>query len=491
MTFESLRLSPLANRIGLWFVLALAAATRFFGLDYPHRLVFDETYYVKDAYTLGVAGHELAWSDNANSFFESGQLNHFTQSPAFVVHPPLGKWLIWLGMQIFGPQSSFGWRFMVALLGVASVGLLIAVANRMFGSLRWGLVSGFLLAIDGLAIVMSRTAILDSMLGFFVLLAFWFLLLDRERSRLASAWRRPWLVAMGVALGAASSVKWSGAYFLLFFVIWVVVSDALTIRRLSEPNQDVWLGRSIRRGIASLLLVAPIAVASYVISWTGWLTTLGGYDRSFADNPANRFTGLFSWVPLPLQSLWRYHLEEYGFHVGLRTPHAYASSPLTWLFNVRPVAFFYEGNDLGKNGCGFAGGCSSAITALANPLIWLAATAALGFAVYRAVKFLDSVAGLVLLGVAAGYLPWMLYLNRTVFQFYCVAFEPWLVLGITYALAHYWRTRRFEQRASALKWIRLFLGLAFGLSVYFYPIWTGITVPYWFWAAHMWLPSWI
>ena len=96
-----------------------------------------------------------------------------------------------------------------------------------------------------------------------------------------------------------------------------------------------------------------------------------------------------------------------------------------------------------------------------------------------------------LLGVGAGYLPWMLYLNRTVFQFYCVAFEPWLILGITYALAHYWRTRELEHRPSALKWIRLFIGLAVGLSVYFYPIWSGMTVPYWFWAAHMWLPSWI
>lgn len=491
MTLKWMRLTPVGNRIGIFMVLAIAAFTRFFNLATPHRLVFDETYYVKDAFTLGIAGHELAWKTDPNPLFEAGKLNQFTQDPAFVVHPPLGKWLIWLGMQLLGADSSLGWRFSVALLGVASVGLLIAVANKLFGSMRWALVAGLLLAIDGLAIVMSRTAILDSMLGFFVLLAFWFLLLDRERSRLGSSWRRPWLLWMGLALGAATSVKWSGAYFAVFFLAWIVVADALTLRRLGDGSHSRWIGRSVLRALTTGILVAPIVFISYVVSWTGWLVTLGGYDRSFADTPANRWTGLFSWVPNPLQSLWRYHLEQYGFHVSLRTPHSYASSPLTWLFNLRPVAFFYEGNDFGKNGCGFAGGCSSAVTALANPLIWAAATAALGFAIYRAVKYRDSVAGLVLLGVGAGYLPWMLYLNRTVFQFYCVAFEPWLILGITYALAHYWRTRELEHRPSALKWIRLFIGLAFGLSVYFYPIWSGMTVPYWFWAAHMWLPSWI
>jgi dolichyl-phosphate-mannose--protein O-mannosyl transferase len=37
------------------FVVSLAAGLRFWNLGNPHKLVFDETYYVKDAYTLSRA----------------------------------------------------------------------------------------------------------------------------------------------------------------------------------------------------------------------------------------------------------------------------------------------------------------------------------------------------------------------------------------------------------------------------------------------------
>ena len=37
-------------------------------------------------------------------------------------------------------------------------------------------------------------------------------------------------------------------------------------------------------------------------------------------------------------------------------------------------------------------------------------------------------AGAVLLGVAAGWLPWFLFADRTQFYFYAVAFVPFLVL---------------------------------------------------------------
>jgi hypothetical protein len=35
------------------------------------------------------------------------------------------------------------------------------------------------------------------------------------------------------------------------------------------------------------------------------------------------------------------------------------------------------------------------------------------------------------------------------------------------------------------------VGLAVLVGAFFYPIWTGMVVPYWFWHAHMWLTTWI
>ena len=63
-------------------------------------------------------------------------------------------------------------------------------------------------------------------------------------------------------------------------------------------------------------------------------------------------------------------------------------------------------------------------------MIWWAAVAAALYLVYRLVRYREWRVGLVLAGLGAGYLPWLLYLNRTVFQFYTIAFEPYLILAL-------------------------------------------------------------
>jgi dolichyl-phosphate-mannose--protein O-mannosyl transferase len=170
-------------------VTLLAGILRFWNLGHPHVLVFDETYYVKDAWSQWNLGYAASWPDGADARFAAGEPNIFTTDPSFVVHPPLGKYLIGFGMWLFGPDSSFGWRAMAALFGTALVLLLFLVAKTLTNSTVFATVASFLLAIDGLGIVMSRVGLLDVFLAFFILLAFWFALLDRRRhlDRLAAA----------------------------------------------------------------------------------------------------------------------------------------------------------------------------------------------------------------------------------------------------------------------------------------------------------------
>ena len=207
----SLKARQIFDRYAPWAVIALAAFLRLWNLGYPAKLVFDETYYVKDAWTLWNTGSEKNWPADYNSNFEGGNVWGYLTDPAFVVHPPLGKWIIGVGMWAFGADNSFSWRISTALLGIASVGLLIVVAQTLFKSPAYALIAGFLLAIDGHAIVLSRTALLDNILAFFALLAFYFLLRDQQNRDISRVvWARPWLIAAGATLGAASAVKWSG-----------------------------------------------------------------------------------------------------------------------------------------------------------------------------------------------------------------------------------------------------------------------------------------
>ena len=477
------RLRALFDRWSIWLIVALAAVLRLYNLGYPNKLVFDETYYVKDALSLTATGFEHDWPAGSDDLLAAGKVPVFSDTGSFVVHPPLGKWIIGAGMALFGQGNSFGWRFSVAVLGIAAVFLVMLVARKLFKSTVWASLAGLFFAIDGLAIVMARTALLDGILMFFVLLAFWFLLLDRERS-FGKLFNRPYLIAAGAALGAATAVKWNGAYFLAVFGIYVVLNELLA-------NRDTTFVQFAKSAASKFALLVPTAFIVYLASWTGWLTTTGGYDRNFADDVANRWTGLLSWVPIELQSLWHYHVDAYNFHINLRSPHSYASSPLTWFLLGRPTSFFYEGLQPGAGNCSAAGGCSSAITALGNPFIWWAAIAAIILLIWLLIRNGDKVAGAILVGVAAGYLPWMLYLQRTVFQFYVIAFEPFVVLALVYAMAALWRQAGPERRPRLLKAFAAYAFATLAFSLFFLPIWFGTWTPYWFWYLHMWLPSWI
>jgi dolichyl-phosphate-mannose--protein O-mannosyl transferase len=478
--------------VGIWLILVLAASTRLIGLGFPHKLVFDETYYVKDAWTLGNLGYEGAWPNDANSSFEGGQANIFSSDGSFVVHPPLGKWLIFLGMKIFGPESSFGWRFSVALFGIASVWVIYLVALRLFASKRWALVPAFLLTIDGHAIVLSRTALLDGILAFFVLLGFYFLLRDRALSPL-SIWRRPWLVAMAVTLGLAAAVKWSGLYFLAVFLVFVVVAD---LRREARIHAAVrakpynWIGGLIKRGSITSLLTLPVALAAYVATWSGWFATSGGYYRNLPPSEIG-LPNWLSWIAQPIQAFWHYQTQIYNFHINLHTAHGYASSALTWLLPIRPTAFYFEGSDPGTAACQAATNCVNAITALGNPLVWLAALLALVFVATRWLQKRNQVSLLILLGVVAGYLPWLMYLNRTTFQFYAIVFLPWMLLALGYWLKLWVSQAQPEAKVRARAMVFGFLSLSLVFSIFFSNIWFGYTTTYWYWQIHMWLPSWI
>lgn len=506
------RLSPAWQRALRWaapaVVVVIAAVARLWNLGHPASLVFDETFYVKDAWTLVNLGYESQWPAEADVQFNAGSTDIFFTDPSFVVHPPLGKWLIGAGMLVLGPDNPVGWRITTALIGILAVVLLMVVAKLLFGSQLLATVAGLLMAIEGNAIVMSRVALLDNSVMFLALVGVLFVLLDRGWSRVRLAawigrredvgrstdwgpalWWRPWLIAAGVAFGATAAVKWSGLYFLAAFAVYTLVVDALARRR---AGIHFWASGTIfRQAPTTFLLMVPIALAVYLASWTGWFLSDDGYDRHWAEGEGNAWGGALSWVPLSIQSLWHFESSVYNYHVGENRPHGYQANPLTWLFLIRPTSMYYQGAALGENGC-TVDLCGSSITGLANPLIWWAATAAVFYLVYRLVRFREWRVGFILMGVAAGYLPWLLYLNRTVFQFYTIAFEPYLLLALTFAIGLILgrSTDDRDRRTSGIGVVAVFLGLAVAASVFFWPLWTGMQVSYDYLRAHWWLVTW-
>ncbi|MFI7588755.1 dolichyl-phosphate-mannose--protein mannosyltransferase [Spongisporangium articulatum] len=487
-------------------VTTLGGLLRFWRLDQPHTLVFDETYYVKQGVSYLRAGYELAWIGEAKDIdpkFAAGDMNVFKDSPDYVVHPPVGKWMIAFGEWIFGPESSWGWRFSVAVVGTLSILMMCLIARRLLGSTVLGVTAGLLFSVDGVQFVMSRTGLLDTFVMFWALAAFGCLLLDREWGRIRLVERiaagasldglgpglgfRPWRWAAAVCLGLCTGTKWSGIFVAFAFGVLMTCWDAGARRRAGVWNP--FGGAVLRDGVLGVLIFVPTIVVVYLASWTGWFVSSGGYDRQWgADNPSRHF----GFVPDALRSLWHYHSEMYSFHVGLDTPHPFQSNPWSWMVLGRPTAFYYEWLDFGKGGCTVAGGCGRIINPIGNPLIWWGGLLAVFVLLFRWALSRDWRAGAILCGLAAGYLPWFHYQHRTIFDFYSIAFLPWVVLGLTYALGLVVGPESVSVRRHRYGVIAVgtFVVLAVLVFWFMYPIYTAELIPRTSWSERLWLPGW-
>ncbi|MFJ9347820.1 dolichyl-phosphate-mannose--protein mannosyltransferase [Streptomyces sp. NPDC101237] len=515
----------LAERITRWsgwggpfLVTLMAGLLRFWNLGSPKAVIFDETYYAKDAWALVHRGFEVNWDKNANDLILQAN-GHVTvpADAAYVVHPPVGKYVIGLGELIFG-FDPFGWRFMTALLGTLSVLLLCRIGRRLFRSTFLGCLAGGLMAVDGLHFVMSRTSLLDGVLMFFVLAAFGCLLVDRDRARerLAAAlpvdadgrvrpdahvanttwlgWR-PWRWAAAVLMGLAIGTKWNGLYILAAFIVMTVLWD-MGARKVAGADRRLSLPFVVE-SFVSWATMCAVAVGVYLVSWIGWILSptdgSGGYFRNWAatDGRGGAWTFLPDWV----RSLWHYEHEVYLFHVGLSSPHTYMSNPWSWLVLGRPVSYFYESPSPGADGCPSGAGekCAREVLAIGTPLLWWAACFAILYVLWRWAFRRDWRAGAIACGIAAGYLPWFMYQERTIFLFYAVVFVPFLCLAVAMMIGAIIGppgssdTRRLVGASGA----GILVLLITWNFIYFWPLYTGTAIPIDSWRSRMWLDTWV
>lgn len=493
-----------------WFgpilMMLLAAGLRLPNLGQPRAVVFDETYYMKDGLSLLLFGYERQTVEGADKSIldssgdPSSLLSLFKDEPSFVVHPPVGKWVIASGESLFG-VTPFGWRIGVAVLGILSVLIAARIARRLTRSNLLATLAGLLIAIDGMSIVMSRTALLDTSLMFFVLLAFGCLLLDRDRTRKRLAKRaettdpatwgawgphlgwRPWRIAAGVSLGLACGVKWSGIYYVIGFGLLTVLWDVGARRAIGARKP--WRGMLIRDALPAFASIVIVAGATYLGTWVGWFATTGGWDRQWA---VGRGTD-YPFIPEALRSLWHYHVEALNFHTNLTSPHSYQANAWGWPLQARPTSFFYESP---KDVCGTSN-CAQEVIALGNPIIWWAGSIALIHQAWRWVGRRDWRSGAVLCAFLAGWLPWLLFQERTVFAFYSIVFEPFVIMALVLTFGAL--LGKAQAPGNRRMWGTIAVGTivlaAIAAGWFFFPIWTGDPIPYSDWNLRMWFPTWV
>ena len=416
-------------------LIAIAAfLVRIINLGSPKGLVFDEVYYVDGARDLLKYGVEVSGSD-----------------PEFIVHPPVGKWLIASGIKLFG-DNELGWRFASAVFGTLLILLFARLVHVLFYSPLLTALGAVLMALDGLLLVHSRTALLDLFLTFFTLLGVFL-------------WHRNRHIWAGIAFGLAIGCKWSAIYF-------VAIIGLIAVYRVLIAHD---IRKTLKPIAAKFAQYGFIPVFVYTLTWTGWFLSDRGWSRGWSNNP------LSSWI--------HYHSEMLNFHTGLTDSHPYEANPWNWLVMGRPTSFFYDS----PKGCS-AENCAQEVLALGTPLLWWVGTIAIAVVVGYWIKSLishriDMAANIVVLGLAAGYLPWFAMQQRTVFTFYAIIIEPFLILAIVYCAK--------LLLASGLKPVVSqsivggILALIILCFLFFIPLFTGQVITYEDWNLRMWFDSWI
>lgn len=444
-------------------VTLLALFLRLWRLGEPHKLLFDETYYAKDAWSLVHFGYARDYVDNANDLILGGQTTGLWKStPELIVHPEVGKWMIALGEMAFG-MNPYGWRISAAVTGSLMVLVMCRLARRLTGSTMLGCLAGLLLCFDGLQLVLSRLALLDIFQAFWLLSAVAACVTDRDwvRTRLGRAadterWRpgsygplllvRPWLLVAGVCFGLSTGSKWGSAFPMVAFglLVWLWAAGA---------RRSLGVRRALPR---SLLADAPIAFVHlivvafvvYVATWAGWLIHAHQYEKYLSDTQYTTYQGGHQWPTATepqahglagtwqaLRSLYYYHRDVLTFHTHFLNDatHIYQSRPRAWPLVNRGVGADAQQIQPGDQGCATPVGttCIRQVLLLPNPTLWWAGLIGLGYAVVGWVARRDWRYAVIVLGFLTTWVPWFRFDQRPIFLFYAINMLPFTILGLT------------------------------------------------------------
>ncbi|QJD83036.1 phospholipid carrier-dependent glycosyltransferase [Cohnella herbarum] len=388
--------------------------------SFKNSMYFDEIYHARTAYE-----------------------NIHRMEPYETTHPPLGKVLISSGVALLG-MNPFGWRIAGVLFGIAIVPLLYAFGKRLFRETRYAALASILVAFDFMLFTQSRLATVDTFAVFFILLAYErmhrYYEMNFHRDKLLKT--IPPLAISGLAFGLATATKWIGLYagaglaILFFLSLWNRYKEYRENRQLPFANHALWT--ILYAGL--FFVVVPLMI--YLASYIPFLLVPG---------PGHGWKDVLS-----------YQQFMYSYHSKLVATHPFSSTWWEWPLIRKPI-WYYGGSELPASKM-------ASIVAMGNPAVWWVGTIAVIATLRAAWKKQDSSMAVVLVGIGAAYLPWVL-VPRLTFIYHFFACVPFIVLCIVY-----WIRKIEEGKPENRKWTHLYAGAVVLLFLLYYPILSGTEI---------------
>jgi dolichyl-phosphate-mannose-protein mannosyltransferase len=379
-----------------WWCLLIPLA---FGVAAAWRLSLPSTPFFDEVHYVPAAREVLRWWATG----EGGWANP--------EHPPLGKYLIALGMAVFG-DDAVGWRIMPLLAAIVALGAGMRAMWHASGDRFACIAFGLLLASGFPLFVQARIAMLDVFMIAFLLIAAWqFAAAIREPE--TGRWR---LMATGVALGCALAAKWNA------IPLAVLPGLAFFAARLSAGRRRLLLSR---RG-------APVPGITLVEAFV-WLGVVPLLVYALAFVPALRMGTFLQPSLVSEHGLLGAQLEMMRLQSSVVEPHPYMSTWPQWLLNTRGIWYFYE----------YADGAQRGVLLIGNPLTMLAGLPALAWCAYTgALRHNWAKLGAVI-GYAASLALWLVAPKPVQFYYHYLIPGTFLLAALALALADLRASRRF------------------------------------------------
>ena len=439
------------------FLLLIGSILRFYNLGQIPWPVFDEVFYPVFAF------------------------NYLEDKNFFSVHPPLGSYLLSLGIYLyhllpwteaisFGINdikdiNPFAFRWVSALSGVMLIYVGYKLALEIFNQRGFALLVALFLTLDGSLLVDSRFGLINIFFSLFGLMAMLFFIKGIKGNSLS------YFALAGFLLGAAVSVKWNGLGFwlsgLLLTLQFFILHKYITHHRDMKEVITIFHLKAL-----GLVFLFPFAV--YLAFW---LPDLLHNNSNLIDQHSQMIS---------------YHFENTD-----QKSHPYSSPWYTWPMMIRPIAYFFESGaqsgsiiidvELFKAIHLFpnpALNFFSLIAVVILSLKWIGyLSESLGNRKIRDELYLSS---FILFGFYANFLPWALA-SRSTFIYHYQPAAIFSFFALAYFIYRLMQRNTFETRllySFALVLILL-------SSIYWLPIQLGLEISDESFYSKMWLDSWI
>ncbi len=368
--------------------------------------------------------------------------------PYEVSHPPLGKLIIAIGIQLFG-MTPFGWRFSGTLFGILMLPVMYIFIKKLFGRTSVAACGTAIFAFDFMHFTQTRIATIDTYAVFFILLMYLFMYLYITGGRLR------YFAMSGLFFGLGAASKWTCIYAgaglaVLWLIYWI---------RHFELN--AFLKNCAFCVVFFILIPAAIYYASYYpYGAARGMNGLGMY-----------FTSDYASIVLDNQKFM------FTYHSGVTAEHPYSSRWWQWIVDDRPILYYLKY---------FDDGTRSSFGAFLNPVLCWGGLAAMVICAVLLVKRHDEASMLIIVGYFAQLLPW-LFITRTTFEYHYFPSSVFLVLALC-------RVFSLIRENNAKNWrfsVYGFTVLSLVVFALFYPVLSGLRVNAEV-ATNLlkWLPNW-